>query len=88
MNENLVSEVNIVPIKPKNGHVAFVSFILYKQLYINSVAVYTRFNGGIRLVYPRKKNQDICYPISHELGDKIEQAILVELLKYELFSEG
>jgi len=83
---NFTSEINIVPIKPKNGHVAFVSFILFEKLYISSVAVYTRFGGGIRLVYPRKKNLDVCYPINHEFGDAIEQEILMEILKYELFS--
>ena len=52
---NYISEINIIPIKPKNGHIAFVSFILFEKLYINSVAVYTHFGGGIRLVYPRKR---------------------------------
>lgn len=83
---NYVSEINIVPIKPKNGHIAFVSFILFEKLYINSVAVYTRFGGGIRLVYPRKKNLDVCHPINHEFGDAIENEVLMEILKYELFS--
>jgi DNA-binding cell septation regulator SpoVG len=86
MNNNIVSEISIVPIKPKNGMVAFVSFVLFEQLYVNSVAVYTRFGGGIRLVYPRKKNLDICHPISHEFGELVESAVLMEILKYELFS--
>lgn len=86
MTENLLSEINIVPIRPKNGHVAFVSFVLLGNLYINSVAVYTRFGGGIRLVYPRKKNLDVCYPINHEFGERIEHEVLLEILKYELFS--
>lgn len=83
---NYVSEINIVPIKPKNGHIAFVSFILFEKLYINSVAVYTRYGGGIRLVYPRKKNLDVCHPINYEFGDAIEKEVLMEILKYELFS--
>jgi len=83
---NYVSEINIVPIKPKNGHIAFVSFVLFEKLCINSVAVYTRFGDGIRLVYPRKKNLDVCYPINHEFSDAVEREVLVEILKYELFS--
>lgn len=87
MQQKLVSEINIIPIKPHNGHVAFVSFVLFEKLYINSVAIYTRFGGGIRLVYPRRRNLDICHPVNREFGDAIEQAVLVEVLKYDLFGE-
>lgn len=80
----IISEINIVPIKPKFGHVAFASFILFESLYISSVAVYTRPYGGIRLVYPRKKNLDVCHPIKHELGVLIEEAITNEMQRYEL----
>jgi hypothetical protein len=82
---NVVTEINIIPIKPKNGHIAFASFVLFDQIYINSVAVYTRFGGGIRLVYPRKKNIDICHPINHEFGQIIEKHILSEINENDLF---
>lgn len=83
MNNTLVTEINIVPIKPKYGHIAFASFVIFGSFYINSVAVYTRFGGGIRLVYPRKKNLDICYPTNNEIGAKIEAAIYEEMIRYE-----
>lgn len=85
MTEKITSEINIVPIKPKNGHIAFVSIVLFGQLYINSIAVYTRFGGGIRLVYPRKKNIDICHPINNTFGEKIENEVLIEIMKLDLF---
>lgn len=80
----IVSEINIVMIKPKYGHIAFASFVLFEMLYISSVAIYTRPGGGIRLVYPRKKNLDVCHPIKHELGVRIEESILSEMQSYEL----
>lgn len=80
----IVSEINLVPIKPRFGHIAFASFVLFDMLYISSVAVYTRPGGGIRLVYPRKKNLDVCHPIKQELGAAIEEAILSEMQHHEL----
>lgn len=79
-----VSEINIIPVKPKFGLIAFASFVLFDSLYISSVAIYTRPHGGIRLVYPRKKNLDICHPIKHQLGVSIENALLDEMQKHEL----
>lgn len=81
MEPPIVSEVSIVPIKPRYGHIAFASFVLFDSLYVNSVAVYTRLQGGIRLVYPRKKNMDVCHPIKHELGVMIEEAVQEEMLR-------
>lgn len=84
MEAQIVSEISIVPVKPKYGHIAFASFVLFESLYISSVAVYTRPFGGIRLVYPRKKNMDVCHPIKHELGLMIEEAVTDEMQKYEM----
>jgi hypothetical protein len=81
---SIVSEISLVPIKPKYGHIAFASFVLFDALYISSVAVYTRPGGGIRLVYPRKKNLDMCHPIKQELGAVIEGAVFEEMQRYEL----
>ena len=84
METLIVSEINLVPVKPKFGLIAFASFVLFESLYVSSVAVYTRPFGGIRLVYPRKKNLDVCHPIKHELGVLIEEAVADVMVKYEL----
>lgn len=84
MSKPYVTEISIVPVKPRFGHIAFVSFVLFNALYIGSVAVYTRPGGGIRLVFPRKKNMDVCHPINHELGKMIEESIYDEMVQYEL----
>lgn len=70
-----VSDVSIVTIRPKHGMFAFAYFVLYEKFYVAEVGVHSRPEGGIRLVYPRKRNRDLCYPIDSELGDKIERAV-------------
>lgn len=83
MNYPTVTEINIVPVKPKFGLIAFASFVVYDAFYISAVAIYTRPHGGIRLVYPRKKNLDVCHPINSEIGKHIEEAIYDVMEKYE-----
>lgn len=85
MKKQIVSEIGIIPIMPKNGHVAYVSFVIFNCFRVNSVAIHLRIGGGIRLVYPRDGLFNTCYPIDHDFGDHIEQAILFEILEKKLF---
>jgi len=77
---NRLSEIQIIPIKPQNGLVAFASFVLDGSLYIGSIGIMTRPNGGYRLVYPTKKiadrNLNIFYPISREFALAVEQEVV------------
>ena len=81
MNQITISEIQIIPVKPKNGLVAFVSFILNESLFVSSVAIYTRLENPdqYRLVYPSKQigNKDtrILYPIKKEVGGYIEKQV-------------
>jgi hypothetical protein len=81
MNQITISEIQIVPVKPKNGLVAFVSFILNESLFVSSVAIYTRLENPdqYRLVYPSKqignKDTSILYPIKKEVGGYIEKQV-------------
>lgn len=55
MQEITASEIQIVPVKPRNGLLAFTSFVLNDSFYIGDVAIYSRLNGdGLRLVYPMR----------------------------------
>ncbi|USN95537.1 MAG: septation protein SpoVG family protein [Candidatus Nomurabacteria bacterium] len=81
-----VSEVTVVPVKPKFGLIAFASFVLFESFYVTGVAVYTRPMGGIRLVYPRRKNVDTCYPILKDLGQEIQDAVADYIQRYELMT--
>jgi stage V sporulation protein G len=77
-----LSEIQILPVKPNNGLVAFASFILNGQFYIGNVAIYTTPDGfDYRLVYPAKilpngKQINIFHPITREAGEVIKFAVL------------
>jgi stage V sporulation protein G len=75
-----VSEINIVPVKPQAGLVAFASFVLFEAVYCGSVAVFTRPNGSYRLSYPNRRvggrEIDVFYPISKQVGEAIEVAVI------------
>lgn len=49
-----ISEIQITPIKPQNGLVAFASCLINKGLYLGSIGILTRLEGGYRLTYPTK----------------------------------
>ena len=76
-----ISEINIVPIKPKDGLIAFASLVLDNSVYLGSLGIFSRLDGtGYRITYPTKKigNKDlnIYHPITKEFGQQIEAAIL------------
>ena len=77
-----ITEVNIIPIKPKDGLVAIASCVINKNFYLGSIGIYTVLKGGYRLTYPNKKSGNstinIFHPINKELGDAIEKAIIKE----------
>lgn len=77
---NRLSEIQIIPIKPQDGLVAFASLVLDENLYLGSIGIMTRPNGGYRLVYPTKKvadrNLNIFYPISREFALAVEQEVV------------
>ena len=79
MNHRL-SEIQIIPIKPQNGLVAFASFVLDGNLYLGSIGIVTRLNGGYRLVYPTKKvaerSLNIFYPINKEFAELVEAEVV------------
>lgn len=70
-----VSEIQIVPVKPVNGLIAFVSCVFDDSFYFSSIALYSRPQGGFRLVFPQLKGINTFYPISKEIGDLLEQEI-------------
>ena len=83
MSELRISEIQIIPLKPKEGLVAFASCVINNALYIGSVAVYSSpsTQSGFRLVYPVKvlpngKEIHCVHPISKEAGELISKAII------------
>lgn len=81
-NKNTVNitEINFVPIKPVNGLVGFVSFVLDENLYLGSIGVVTRVPSGYRLVYPTRNTNgnsiNVFHPINKEFAVKVELQVL------------
>ncbi|MBI2797726.1 septation protein SpoVG family protein [Candidatus Saccharibacteria bacterium] len=75
-----VTEVQILPIKPTNGLVAFASIVIDGSMYLGSIAVYVRPDGSFRITYPTKKvglrELQVFHPINRLTGQLIENAII------------
>ena len=90
MNKLTISEIQIVPVKPNNGLVAFATAIINNQFYIAHIAIYSAPTVplGYRLVYPDKtlsngKRVDCFHPVTQESGKEVSRAIIskdVELM--------
>ena len=76
-----LTEIEIVPVRPNKGLVAFASFILNDSFFIGDVAIYTRIDQpGYRLVYPVRYLvtglRVHCFkPIHKPVADEIENQV-------------
>lgn len=83
---NKLTDIQIVPVKPRDGLVGFASFVFSDLFYFSSIGIFTRPQGGYRLTYPtRKSNQgyslSIFHPIDKELAKEIEDEVTKEYEK-------
>lgn len=91
--QNKATEVQIIPIKPKDGLVAFANLVYDDGLYRCSIGIYARPQGEYRLTYPIRNssttNCTIFYPINKKFSDAIEFAVIqrYEELLVEPFSD-
>jgi DNA-binding cell septation regulator SpoVG len=78
----VISEIEIIAVKPQNGLVAFASFVINNAVYCGSVGVMSRPNGDYRLLYPTKvvagRQLDVFHPISKETGQQIHDAVITK----------
>jgi len=88
MNEMSISEIQIIPVKPKSGLVAFASCVVNNQFHFGNIAIYSSpfASEGFRLVYPTKilhngTSMSIVYPINKETGEIIQRRLVEEYLK-------
>lgn len=75
-----IIKVELLPIKPHNGLMAFACVEINNQFYISSIGVHKRRDGvGYRITYPTKKvgdlNQTIFHPIEPSFSKEMERAI-------------
>ena len=83
MSELYISEIQIIPVKPRDGLVAFACCVVNNALYIGNIAIYTFPTNpeGYRLVYPVKvlpngKEIHCVHPINKGAGELISKAII------------
>lgn len=80
MHKEIITEIDITLLTPNNGLLGFCSFVLFGSIRCNSVAIFSKINGGYRLVYPTKKlgskSINYIYPISRSVGDLIEISVI------------
>lgn len=83
MNEFEIFEIQVIPMKPREGLVAFASCVINNALYLGNIAVYTSpsNHSGFRLVYPVKvlpngKEIHCVHPINKKAGELISKAII------------
>jgi len=75
-----ITEVNIEFIKPNNGLIAFASLVIDDNIYLSSIAIYTKLTiGEYRITYPKKGEFNIFHPINKDASKQIEQAIFTKL---------
>lgn len=80
MNLPPITEINFTPIRPKSGHIGFVSCV-FLDFRWDGIAVYTRLSplpnqAFYRLVYPTNKNGfPYFHPINKEFGEYVEKEI-------------
>lgn len=83
----VVSEIQISPVKFREGLVAFASAVINHQFYIGNIAIYTSPSSpdGFRLVYPSRslngQQLSIIHPITKEAGLAIQKQIVERYIK-------
>lgn len=82
MTEKLITNVEIVPVIPKAGLIAFANVIFEDKLALNGIGVHTCLSrSGFRLLYPTKtlpngKLIQIYHPINKQIADEIQDTII------------
>ncbi len=79
-----VTDVQITPIKPKDGLIAFANVVIDNCIQLGFIGVHTKLDGsGYRLTYPTKKagikDLNIYYPVNKEMSKMIESAVFTKV---------
>lgn len=91
MNNIIISETTFFPVKPSpKGLIGFSSVLFNNSLCLNSISVYLRPSGELRLVFPLKtlpntKEINVYYPVTRECYEVIKCAIVK---KYKEITTG
>lgn len=87
---NQISEIQIRLVKPQNGLIGFASFVYDNSIYLSSIGILTKLDGGYRLTYPTKKVGEtsigIYHPIKREVSKQIEKEVIKKV--NDIFNDG
>lgn len=86
-----ITEVNVIPVKPDDGLVAFASCVIDGHLYVGSIGIHKQLDGnGYRLTYPTKKvgtrQMNYFHPVTTKMHLAIQQAVAKKC--YEIFEKS
>lgn len=74
-----IKRVEIVPIRPFEGLIAFANVVLEEGLFLGSIGIHRKLDGGFRITFPSKKigetNLCIYHPMNPEVSKEFETAI-------------
>lgn len=78
-----ITDVQITPIKPREGLVGFANVVIDDNIHLGFIGIHTKLDGsGYRLTYPTKKagvkDLNIFYPINREMSKLIEEAVIAK----------
>ena len=79
-----ITEVQIIPVRPCDGLVAFASCVIDESIHLGSIGIYTRPEGGYRLTFPTRKSGPSSYPIYYPINKLTTDNLTQEVIsKYE-----
>ncbi|MCK5602442.1 septation protein SpoVG family protein [Candidatus Pacearchaeota archaeon] len=76
-----ITEINFIPVKPKDGLVGFVSFVFNRQFYFGNISIFTHLfpekKVTYRLSYPEDpiRKKSFFHPINRKTQIEIEKAV-------------
>lgn len=59
-----ISEVTVVPVKPRDGLIGFAALVVYDSIYLGNLGIYTKIGGGYRITYPTRGTLNVYHPIN------------------------
>jgi stage V sporulation protein G len=68
-----IKKVEIIPIRPYEGLIAFASVVLEEGLYLGSIGVHRKLDGGFRITFPTRKVGDVNHCIFHPTNPVISK---------------
>lgn len=91
-----ITEINFIPVKPKDGLIGFVSFIYNGQFYFGNISIFTHLSpekkSTYRLSYPEDpiRKKAFFHPINRQTQVAIEKAVSdqIDAIRSRAFSSS